>query len=170
MSLRNKKLGRRNSPEARILINSLMDMFIIILVFLLFNFSAEQVEFGVAENVDLPASTSDLKFENAINVVITPYDIQVDGKKIASIRHGKIRGARVRGKRILPLHRELRRQKAIAEYKAKKQGFKKPKEEETLVLLQADKSTPYHIIDKVLKSSGMAGYPKFRFAVVRRES
>ena len=160
--------SRRRNGSAKVMLTSMMDMFTIILVFLLYNFNADDQHFKPSADLELPASNAELKLKDAVNVMISPTEIRVDKKVVARIRKGRVVGTRVRGMKIVSLYKELRRHRAVLEYKIRK--GKLQEEDQSVVLLQADKSIPYHIVDKVLKSSGMAGFPKFRFAVFRRES
>jgi biopolymer transport protein ExbD len=41
-------------------------------------------------------------------------------------------------------------------------------EDNTVLLVLADKRADYGLISKVLKTAGYAGYPNFRFAVLNR--
>ena len=43
-----------------------------------------------------------------------------------------------------------------------------PTEDETVVSFQADKGLPYEVINMVMKTSAQAGYPNFRFVVLKK--
>jgi biopolymer transport protein ExbD len=158
---------RRPNAEAKLLITSMMDIFTIILAFLLFQFSTEDQSIMTVKNVELPWSSSELKYEDAIRVAVSATSVQVGEKAVVEIRDGKIVGTIVEGKKIDALYRELRRQKAILEFKAKQKGTGLT-EADSVILFHADKRIPYSIVDKVLKTAGMAGFPKFRLVVYGR--
>ena len=48
--------NRRRDPEAHIMITSMMDIFTIILAFLLFQFTTDDQSILIANNMDIPAS------------------------------------------------------------------------------------------------------------------
>ncbi|MFH1263872.1 MAG: biopolymer transporter ExbD [Pseudomonadota bacterium] len=158
----------RRAPEAKVMLTSMMDMFTIILVFLLYHMVPDEQTLKLQKELELPYSSSQVRFREAPGIIISLDSISIDDKVVATIRDGRIVNTKVQGNRIQPLYEELRRHKAITAFRVKKAGITL-KEEDTIVLLQADKRTPYRLIDMVLKSAGMAGYPKCRLAVFRRE-
>ncbi|HMQ11179.1 MAG TPA: biopolymer transporter ExbD [Oligoflexia bacterium] len=157
---------KRKIPQDTIMLTSMMDMFTIILVFLLFNFSSEeQKDMSIPKDIKVPYSTSEVSLDNAVNVTVSKTAIMVEDKVVARLSYGKKIQAEVEGQKILPLYREL------VQIRSKQTNSGKVKEsDEGVVLLKADQSISFEVLDKVLKSSGMAGYPKSRFVVFRRES
>ncbi|MCI5072777.1 biopolymer transporter ExbD [bacterium] len=157
---------KRKVPQETIMLTSMMDMFTIILVFLLFNFSSEeQKDISIPKDIKVPYSTSEISLNNAVNVTVSQNAIMVEDKVVAKLRYGKKIQAQVDGQKILPLYREL-----VQIRSQQTNSGKVKKEDEGVVLLKADQSISFEVLDKVLKSSGMAGYPKSRFVVFRRES
>lgn len=157
---------KRKVPQDTIMLTSMMDMFTIILVFLLFNFSSEeQKDLSIPKDIKVPYSTSEISLDNAVNVTVSKTAIMVEDKIVARLSYGKKIQAEIEGQKILPLYREL------VQIRSQQTNSGKVKEsDEGVVLLKADQSIPFEVLDKVLKSSGMAGYPKSRFVVFRRES
>ena len=160
---------RRKSPQAKVMLTSMMDMFTIILVFLLYSYSTEEQNFHIEKNLTLPVSNAQERLETAISVVISRDAITVEDVVVAHIHRGQLRQTIVRENRIVPLMDELKRYKDMAITRAYQRG-EALTESDDIVLVQADQGTPFHILDMVLKSSGVAGFPKFRFAVFRREA
>jgi biopolymer transport protein ExbD len=161
--------GGRKAPEAKVMLTSMMDMFTIILVFLLYHMAPpEEQQLNLKKEIELPNSSSQVRFRDAVGIIISADTITINSKVVATIRDGRLVNTKVEGNKIFPLYEELRRQRAVTEYREKKAGVA-PKEEDTIVLLQADRRTPYRLVDMVLKSAGMAGFPKARLAVFRRD-
>ncbi|MCB0308094.1 MAG: biopolymer transporter ExbD [Bdellovibrionales bacterium] len=164
---------KRKEAKNTIMLTSMMDMFTIILVFLLFNFSPdEQDAVNIPKDVSIPSSSSEELISEAVSVTVSQTSIMVDNKVVAKIRNGKHVQARLEGQKIVPLYNELLRHKRLNKFKSpsKQKGKSQEEDSSTVILLQADKRVPFELLDKVLKSAGMAGFPKSRFVVLRRES
>lgn len=164
----------RKEPKATVMLTSMMDMFTIILVFLLYNFSPEEQKVvNIPKDVKVPMSSSELSLEDAVTVTVSASSIMVDGKVVAKLIGGKKVQAKVEGQKIVPLYNELlgKKKLSLAKKSPQKAATSKKEQEDSssVILLQADKGVPFELLDKVLKSAGMAGYPKSRFLVLRRE-
>jgi len=156
--------SKREQKTMALNLTSMMDMFTIILVFLIFSFSSQDQNLKLDGDLTLPESIAGLDFKWAINVNITPTELKVEGNPIAKVRGGKISGAKVdkEKKRILPLYNLLKKYKEI-----ESQESVNPTEDETVIAFQADKNMPFELIDLVMKTSAQAGYPNFRFVVLK---
>ncbi|MCA9665872.1 MAG: biopolymer transporter ExbD [Myxococcales bacterium] len=153
-----ESMGRRNREQQELPIlnlNSMMDMLSIILVFLLCNSSAEEQDFVLAKNLSLPGSTSKLGFTKAVQVKITRSELLVEDTFVAKISGHRLVGAEVDGSKIVPLFNMLKRYKALA----------KSQKNKNTVVLQADKGFSFEVLNSVLRTCAMAGYPQFRFAI-----
>lgn len=135
-------------------LNSMMDMLSIILVFLLSNISAEEQDFVLAENIRLPNSTSDLGFTKAVQVKLTRSELMVEDTFVAKIADNRIVGTQIDGDKIVPLYNMLQRYRS----------FSKTMEKNTVVF-QADKDFSFKLLNMVMRTSAMAGYPNFRLAI-----
>lgn len=157
---------KRKAPKDSIMLTSMMDMFTIILVFLLYNFSPEeQKNVEIPSDIEMPRSSSEISLEEAVNVTVSPSGIYVGEKMVASLGNKAEIRAKMEGQKIVPLYDALIKEKSL-----KKTLNEKEKENSSVILLSADKSISYKVLDKVLKSAGMAGFPKSKFVVYRRES
>ena len=140
---------------------ALMDILSNLLFFLLASYAASNTEIKGADNMQLPVSSSETEATMSILVRITLEQVEVEGKQIVKIKDGQPQG-RNDGDKIVPLYDEL--------LKVGIQGKKgvKMTEENTVLLVLADKRADYELVSKVLKTAGYAGYPNFRFAVMKR--
>lgn len=135
-------------------LNSMMDMLSIILVFLLSNISAEEQDFVLAENIRLPSSSSELGFTKAVQVKLTRSELMVEDTFVAKIADNRIVGTQIDGDKIVPLYNMLQRYRS----------FSKTLEKNTVVF-QADKDFSFKLLNMVMRTSAMAGYPNFRLAI-----
>jgi biopolymer transport protein ExbD len=147
-------------------ITSMIDMFTIILVFLLKSYASSSVEIAVNQNVRLPSSTASQSPVEALKLVVSTQGIYVDDKQIAKIENGQIDKSVLDAKDekfIRPLYDALKIQadksKAIAKENTDV-NF------EGKVIFQADQGLDYKLLKKVMYTSSFAGYTDFKFAVV----
>jgi biopolymer transport protein ExbD len=143
----------------------MMDMFTIILVFLIFSFSSQDQNLKLDPDISLPESTAAIEFKWAINVNLTPTELRVEGNAIAKVKKGKFAGVKIdkEKKRVMPLYNLLKKFKEI-----ESQEKVNPTGDETVISFQADKNLPFEVLDLVMKTSAQAGYPNFRFVVLKK--
>ncbi len=161
-----KKEKRRNRTDepAKLLINSLMDAFTIILCFLLKSFGSDPVQIRESDDLKLARSSAEDPLIDAVVIGVTKRSIQVDDEKVADLRNGAVDESMKRdgqeGLLINPLYDVLKEKvqhlKMIAARSAK-QKFK------GLALVVADKDTSYRLITEVLYTAGQAEFEKFKF-------
>jgi biopolymer transport protein ExbD len=147
-------------------ITSMIDMFTIILVFLLKSYAASSVEISSSQNITLPSSTAAQSPVEALKLVVSKTGVYVDDKEVAKIESGEIVKSYLDDrdqKFIRPLYDALKGQadksKAIAKQNADV-NF------EGKVIFQADKTLNYQLLRKVMYTSSFAGYTDFKFAVI----
>ncbi len=156
--------SRKHEP-LNLNLTSMMDMFTIILVFLIFSFSSQDQNLKLDPDLTLPESTAAIEFKWAINVNLTPTALKVEQNTIAKVRKGKFTDVKVdkEKKRVVPLYNLLKKFKDI-----ESREKVNPTGGETVIAFQADKNLPFETIDLVMKTAAQAGYPNFRFVVLKK--
>lgn len=148
---------RGSSEPPSLNLNSMMDMLSIILVFLLANSSAEEQDFVIAKNLALPNSNSSLGFTKAVQVKLSKRELTVEDTFVAKVTGKKLVGVDIDGDKIVPLYNMLQRYRTLSKEMDK-----------TTVVFQADKKFPFELLNKVMRTCAMAGYPNFRFAIQKK--
>lgn len=153
--------GNDDIPNVAINLTALMDILSNLLFFLLASYAAANTEIKGADGMQLPSSSSEAQATMSILVRVTLDKVEVEGKSVVNVKDGNFQ-APIEGDKIVPLFNELTR--------VAKQGKKgvKMTDENTVLLVLADKRADYAMISKVLKTAGYAGFPNFRFAVLKR--
>lgn len=135
-------------------ITSMTDMFTILLVFLLQNFSSE-VTIDPVAGLRLPQSTSDKNPVLGVKLAISPTELRFEDKVIAQVNGQNIDSSAIDkndSNFIRPLFDELQKYNKENEKLAKTGN----------VLLQADQDLPYATLRKVMYTASMAGFPKLK--------
>ena len=167
-----KMRGRRGKNKPKLMLTSLLDMFTIILLFLLVNFDSENTEFKKNDDAQLPASSARGVFKPAANVAITMDGVvlyaldaktrQMKPTQITEFSQGQPSPDYFETDQIPELVDAL---SAILE--ARQRSSKNP-DEESVVMLQADKRLEYRTIHLVLRSAREAGFDKTRLVVMKQ--
>lgn len=151
--------------EAGLNITSMMDMFTIVLVFLLKNFEAEGNLLTQADNLKLPTSVSKKTVkEISLTVVVDNEQVLVDSKPIASTADVLASETVL----INPIKEEFDKLREVELKAALLAGKDSDEEEGGKVIIQIDKNIPYDVMYKVMATAGASGYSNISFAVIRK--
>lgn len=156
-----KRAERRERNKTQLDLNlvSLIDIFIILIFFLMFNASGVEV-LPNTKSVKLPESSADKSPKETVVVLVNDQDILVQGRKVATVAEVMNSGGDV----IDALKSEL-------EYHAGRQLIRKQKAESAggkAVTIIGDKQIPYRLLRKVMVSCARADYSNISFAVLRK--
>src|SRR5215471_10642012 len=84
-------LSRREVPEeVGLNIYPMMDMMTILLVFLIQSFASGGAEVVQSEELQIPVSTSQVEASEALSIVISGSEVVLEGKRVLSLRNGKV--------------------------------------------------------------------------------
>ncbi len=140
---------------------SLMDIFTILLLFLLVQSSAEEV-LPATESLKLPLSTAQAHAKAAVTVFVTGEQIVVEGMKAADVAE-VLRSA---DPGIPGLEKELvyQAKKTLEIAKANPSVVFQGK-----VTIMGDREIPFALLKKVMVACSRAGYPNIALAVLQKE-
>lgn len=152
----------KKQEEAGLIITSLIDVFVIVLVFLMRSVSSEGNLMTSADNLVLPMSArSKSPSEVSLTIIGDQDNINVDDHAVA-----KTSDVRKQDSLLVPGILELLTKKRGEEQKAEVLGI--IKEATGKVVVQFDKNTPYDIVTKIMATCGYAGYNNIKFAVTKK--
>jgi biopolymer transport protein ExbD len=153
----------------KIQITSMVDMFVILLVFLIKSYSTSPVQINPSADLRLPTSISSTAPVDVLKLMVSKSGISVEGNKIVTLNGGVIdkKDLDKEDPNYIP---ELF--KALDAEAKKTQKISKVNEEvafEGKVLVQADKDLNYELLQKVMHTSAVAGYSDVKIAVMSNE-
>ena len=146
--------------EVKVMLTSMMDMFTIMLVFLLSTYSTEGQMVQPSADLTLPKSTVEKVPEVALDLSVSKEWVLLNGKpveKMANILN-------YNGLIIQSLQQELLRYAAEAETMQVKYG----KPFSGLVTIQGDYELPYKVLVKIMATCGKSKYPNMRLFVYQK--
>jgi biopolymer transport protein ExbD len=147
----------RNKSLVDLNLVSLIDIFTILIFFLLANASEVEV-LPSTKAVRLPESTAEKAPKETVVVVVSDQDILVQGRKVASVPEVMKTDSDL----IEPLKAEL-------DYHAGRQLIRKDKESQSkAITIMGDKEIPYRLLRKVMVTCARANYGDISFAVTQK--
>ena len=152
----------------KIQITSMVDMFVILLVFLLKSFSTSPVQINPNKDLKLPESTSTKDPVDVVKVIVSKHGIFVEDTKVLDLKEGVLASGDTENNDpdfIKSLYEELdkhaTRLKDIAKVNTETKF-------DGQVLMQADKDLTYELLRKVMYTSMLVGYSDVKLAVMSR--
>ena len=159
----NRRRGRKFTPPA-LMLTSLMDMFTIILIFLLFSFSESPETLSLDQQLELPRSSSEAEYSNTVSVLLSKKELRINDQTVARVDGASIEGLSGGDPKDSAFFRKLNA--LYGEREKSPKGAAGGAPENTHLLLLCDKSHSFKTIHQVIKAAGLAGYPNFQFAVL----
>ena len=158
------KTRRHSKPfvPPKLQITSMMDMFTIILIFLLFSFSSKPVTIDLDKNIKLPESVAELDHKESIKLVLSLTSLTLEDEIIANIKDGKIVGLDPLKLKESNLYKKLKLYREQADESIQDEEAKKH------IIFLCDKRLSFKTINSIVKAAAMAGYPNFQFAVLKK--
>ena len=142
----------------------MMDMFTIILIFLLFSFSETPEKVTLGKTLELPRSTADEQYQQAVKIILTQNELKIDDEIIARVKKGEIEGLSSKNFETSELFKRLTALHSTKPFENDEDG------QSPHLLFLCDKSHSFKTINTVIKTSGLAGYPNFQFGVLEEKN
>lgn len=149
-----------------LMLTSLLDMFTIILIFLIVSFDAEDQDFKLNDGVTLPESSARSAFKPAVNIAVTGETLFVDDKPILKMAKGRFKDEVYAQSQIDELVEVLNDKYERVKLRAEYEGT--PLEDAAVIIIQADQKLDYRTLYMVLRSAAVAGFYKYRLAIAKQ--
>jgi biopolymer transport protein ExbD len=165
-----EKMKANNKQSTFILqLTAMVDMFTIIIVFLLKSFSTSAVNITPQKGLSLPTSSSYTSPVEGVKIVVSMEGIFVEDKKIVELSDGNLA--------IVETERQdqdfiKKLYKALDSYAQKSIEIEKLNKEfkfDGKIVMQADHKLNYKLLKKVMYTSSLAGYADLKLATLSKE-
>ena len=156
-SSRGRRMARHHGKHkavATLNLTSLMDIFTILLIFLLVN-NNNAAKLPDNQDIQLPESIAQELPTEVLTIQVSPVDIIVEGQKIADTETVRNQEERT----VAALVEELN-------FRAS-QGLAISPDEDREIMILADRSVPYSVIKKLMRSCMETPYTQVAFAVLK---
>jgi biopolymer transport protein ExbD len=158
---------KKKKESGSLNITSMMDMFTIILVFLLKSFSAEGSLLTNADNLVLPNSASKKKpSEVSLQLAVTQDMILLDNQAVVPTEDARNIPPEEANPVILKLEEKLKVCYAQEEEMVRMGALNQVQGK---IIVQVDKNIDFDVLFKIMHTCGGAGYNNMNFAVMERD-
>ncbi|MDX1802711.1 MAG: biopolymer transporter ExbD [Alcanivorax sp.] len=145
---------RRHKSVAALNLTALMDIFTILLIFLLVN-NNNAAKLPDNKAIQLPESTAQKLPTEVLTIQVSPSDIIVEGQKVADT--GTVQNQKERTVKALVDELDFRAKQSLAiDHKKERQ-----------VMILADRDVPFLVIKKLMRSCMETPYTQVAFAVLK---
>jgi biopolymer transport protein ExbD len=156
------KKHKTSTKMVRLNLTSMMDIFTIILVFLLKTYSTEGQLIHPSDNLTLPSSTVETAPEIALDVIVSREWIMVNNQPIARVSDVVGQPGLIIESLSQVLHQFATEAKRMEEMYGVPFSGK--------VTIQGDKKLPFRTLLKVMATCGRSEYPNMRLVVYQKQS
>lgn len=163
-----KRIKGRMKKVGQLPLTSLIDIFTNILVFLLLNYSAVEMNVQVQQNLHLPTSISQKLPVDTVILTVAKNVIMVDGDAVLRVNESnfEVDGIASNEPSLPGLTSILKKKYEQFSNQAKRRG----EEYKGEITVQADRDIPYLLIKRVIKSAGDASFANFKMMAFKEDS
>lgn len=159
------KRRRPGGKAPALMLTSLLDMFTIILIFLIVSFEADDEKLELAPGIELPESSARIPLKPTVNVAITSDQILIENETIADL-------SRYVGQEEIPELSAALKKIHDARYgqppaTTANDSADESAADEAILVVQSDKQIDYRTLYMVLRSAAQAGFFKYRLAMLK---
>jgi len=153
-----KRMGRNKGKTSGLMLTPLMDVFTILVFFLLFHSSGRDV-LETPKQIKLPDSIVETKPRETVVILVSPEEVLVQGEAVVGtpvLYDDRVGDVREVTERLQQLDRNIIgiSTKMVAESKE--------------VTILADKTIPFKVLKKIMTTCTDSGYGKISLAVVQK--
>lgn len=157
-------VGSESGDVISLNIMPMLDIFSILILFLLMNFSTDPISHDLNEGIELPESATIRSLDELPTVIVSKGEVFVNDKQISTIINGDIKEQDRSQGAIFPLFSELEKlaeaNKRIAEAKGRKNEL-------GTITLEMDKTHNFALLKRVMISAEQADFVKFKLMVAK---
>ena len=159
-SRRIKRMGRNKKKATNLPLTSLMDVFTILVFFLLFHSSSSEV-FEAPKQIKLPDSVVEAKPRETVVIMVSPEVVLVQGKAVistAQLLDTNVGGVAEITEWLAQLERNIIGISTKAAVESKE------------VTILADKTIPFRALKRIMSTCTSSGYGKISLAVNQKDA
>ncbi len=158
--------GGNDKNQLTLNLNPMLDIFSILITFLLMSFSSDPVTHDVDAGIELPQSSTLVALDEVPSIVVTKTEIRVNDRVVTTIEAGDVpEKDRTQGA-IYPVYQEL---KKLAESNKRlnigKSNDPKAKGSTGALTLEMDKGHRFKLMKRVMLSAQQAEFVQFKLMV-----
>jgi biopolymer transport protein ExbD len=146
----------------------MLDVFSILIVFLLMSYSTDPVSYDINAGIELPESNTMQALDEIPTIAITSTEILINDKKVANIIKGDVPEKDRSQGAVYPVYEELRKLAEASKRIRRRLTPEDKKKTETLTM-EMDQDHRFKLMKRVMLSAQQAEFITFKMMVSRRK-
>ena len=146
----------------------MLDIFSILITFLLMSYSTEPVSYDVSAGVELPNSSTLVSLDEVPTIRVTQDEIYVNDKMVAEIKGGDVSEADRSQGAVYPVYEELQKV-AEANKRAVRRSGAEDKKSLSVLSMEMDKGHRFKLMKRIMLAAQQAEFVTFKLLVEKEE-
>lgn len=160
-------VGGNNKNQLSLNLNPMLDIFSILITFLLMSFSSDPVSHDVDAGIELPESSTILALDEVPTIVVTKTELRVNDKVVSTIEAGDVPEKNRTQGAIYPVYEELKKlaesnKRLIA---GRRTDDPNAKGSTGALTMEMDKGHRFKLMKRVMLSAQQAEFVQFKLMV-----
>jgi biopolymer transport protein ExbD len=160
--------GGDNNESLSLNLTPMLDIFSILVTFLLMSYSTDPTNHDVDQNLELPDSVTLVSMDEVPSIVVNRNEILINNKKVASLENGKVAATDIQQGAVYPVFQELleiaKVNKAAADIlRAGDEKKAKPGE----ITIEMDRKHDFEIMRRIMLAGQQAEFVTFKLLVAK---
>ena len=147
----------------------MLDIFSILLTFLLMSYSTDPTNHDIDENLELPDSVTLVTMDEVPSIVVNRDEIFINDNKIVDLQNGKVPDKDLQQGAVFPVFKELEKlalqNKKVASSLTDEEDKKKSKP--GTITIEMDRKHDFRLLRRIMLSGQQAEFIKFKLLVAK---
>jgi len=153
--------------EITLNIMPMLDIFSILIVFLLMSYSTDPVSYDINAGLELPDSNSMQALDEIPTIAITKTEILINDKKIVKIVNGDVPSDDMKQGASYAVFAELEKIAEVQKRIRRRLNYLDPKEKGDILTIEIDKNHEFKIMKRVMLAAQQAEFITFKMMIAR---
>lgn len=146
----------------------MLDIFSILVTFLLMSYSTDPTNHDVDQNLELPDSVTLITMDEVPSITVNRNEILVNNKKVVTLQNGKVPASDLQQGAVYPVYQELleiaKVNKAAAEAL---RGDDSKKNKPLQITLEMDRKHDFELLRRIMLAGSQADFVTFKLLVAK---
>ncbi len=145
----------------------MLDIFSILVTFLLMSYSTDPTNHDIDQNLELPDSITLVNMDEVPSLVVNKNEILVNNKKIVTLENGKVPKADIQQGAVFPVYQEL---VEIAKVNKQAAALLRGEEKKTKpgeITIEMDKNHDFEILRRLMLAGQQAEFITYKLLVAK---
>jgi hypothetical protein len=142
----------------------MLDIFSILITFLLMSYSTDPVSYDISAGLELPDSVTITALDELPSIIVTKNEIMVNDKKVATILGGDVPEKDRSQGAVYPVFVELEK---LAEANKRVFRGKEDKTKTSVLTMEMDQSHQFKLMKRIMLAAQQAEFVTFKLMVAR---